>query len=68
MAERSNELTEAISALTVQQPFFTVLLFDLLTVEETDILPTAATDGKKIYVNPEFFKSISVPERMGSSR
>jgi len=61
---RSNELTEAISALIVQQPFFASLLFDMLTIEETEALPTAATDGRRIMVNPKFFKKLDVKERI----
>lgn len=61
---RSPELTEALSGLIVQQPFFASLLFDLLTVKETDSLPTAATDSKTIWVNPKFFKKLDVKERI----
>lgn len=61
---RSSELTEAISALIVQQPFFASLLFDMLTITETDALPTAATDGQRIMVNPKFFKKLDVKERI----
>ena len=52
---RSSELTSAMSRLIATQPFFAVLLMDLLTVKETTSLPTAATDGKNLFINPEFF-------------
>ncbi len=39
---RSYELTEAMSRLIAAQPFYAVLLMDLLTIEETDAVPTAA--------------------------
>ena len=69
MTTRSLELSDAISALMVQQPFYAVLLFDMLEVVETDAadpsIQTAATDGAKIYVNPAYFKTISVQERIG---
>lgn len=67
---RSNELVEALSALIEQQPFFAVLLLDLLEVVETETLPsgrplpTACTDGARIMVNPAFFKTLSVQERI----
>ncbi len=68
---RSNEMVEAISALMVQQPFWAVLLFDLMELRESDTdpngrhLPTACTDGAVIIVNPDFFKKLSVQERIG---
>ena len=61
----SLELSDAISALVVQQPFYAVLLFDMLEVKETDSVPTAATNGREVLVNPAFFKQISVQERIG---
>jgi predicted metal-dependent peptidase len=61
---RSTELTEALSAFINQSPFFAVLLFNLLDIQETETIPTAATDGKRVLVNPKFFKSLSVPERV----
>lgn len=64
MSTRSNEMVEAISATLVQQPFFACLLMDLLKIEETDAIPTAATNGNKIMVNPKFFKKLTVPERV----
>jgi predicted metal-dependent peptidase len=54
---KSYELTEAMSRLISSQPFYAVLLMDLLTIEETDAVPTAATDGKKLFINPKFFKN-----------
>lgn len=64
MPTRSSEMVEAISATLVQQPFFACLLMDLLTIEETDAVPTAATNGNKVFVNPKFFKKMTVPERV----
>jgi len=65
MSQRSPELSDALSALIVQQPFYAVLLFDLLEIREGDEVERAATDGKTIFVNPAFFKQITVPERIG---
>lgn len=71
MATRSNELTEAISATLVQQPFFAVLLMDLLEIRESKSVggsdranPTAYTNGTEIVVNPDFFKKLTVQERI----
>jgi predicted metal-dependent peptidase len=54
---RSYELTEAIATLIHKHPFFAVLLLDLLEIEETTTVKTAGTDGKHLYVNPEWFKT-----------
>ena len=62
---RSQELTEAISAMISQQPFFAVLMFDLLNVVEGEVVPTAATDGRNLYVNPKFFKGLTPKQRVG---
>lgn len=43
--------------------FFTHVLFSLKTIWNEDI-PTAATDGKNILINPHFFMSLSVEERI----
>ncbi len=70
MAERSPELVEALSCMINQQPFFAVLTFNLLQIVETDKLPsggvcnTAATNGKMLYINPKFFKKLTVQERV----
>lgn len=63
---RSYELTEAIAALIMRQPFFAVLLLDLLEIVESDVVPTAATDAKNLYINPDWFKNKcrNVDERM----
>ena len=72
MSQRSPELTEAISALLVQQPFFASLLLDLMEISETESLDggetkirTCATDGKHLWVNPTEFKKLTVAERQG---
>jgi predicted metal-dependent peptidase len=71
MAQRSEATTQALSALIGQQPFFAVLAFNLLEVVECETFPgtsqpnpTAATDSKRIYVNPKFMAKLSVPERI----
>jgi len=64
MSKRSYELSEALSRLINQQPFFACLLLDLLEIQETNMLPTAGTDGKRLLINPEFFNKLSVDERV----
>ena len=70
-SKRSSGVTEGISALLVQHPFFASLMMDLLTVVETDTLPsgdqlkTIATDGQTLWVNPERFGKFSIKERVG---
>lgn len=69
---RSTELTEAISGILVQEPFFACLLMDLLEIKESDTVlsgngrpnPTAYTNGRVIVVNPAFFKKLNVKERI----
>jgi predicted metal-dependent peptidase len=51
--------------MIAKHPFFAVLLMDLLTIEETESVKTAATDGEKLYINPKFFDSLkSIDERV----
>lgn len=67
---RSDALTEALSNMLGTQPFFAVLTFNLLDLQESETFPdgmpcmTAATNGKTVYINPTFFKKLSVPERV----
>lgn len=61
---RSPKLVEAISATIVQQPFFAVLLLDLLEIEETNSIPTLATNSKKLFVNPDFLATLDIQERI----
>jgi len=66
--KRSYPLTEALSRLIMQQPFFAVLLLDLLTIKEVSgegaWLPTAGTDGKFLYINADWFGPLSIEERV----
>lgn len=70
--QRSPELIEAISATMVQQPFFAVLLCDMLTIHESETVVTdpsrpngtAYTDGTRLVFNPKFLKKLTVKERI----
>lgn len=61
---KSKELVEALSALIAQQPFFACYLLDMMRVEENDSLPSAGTDGVRIVINPKWFGTMSIPERV----
>lgn len=70
-ASRSPAVSEGISALLVQQPFFASLMLDLMEIVETDTLPDGsqmnicATNGKMMFINPEKFAKLTVQERVG---
>jgi predicted metal-dependent peptidase len=61
---RSEALTEAISRMTQKYSFWAILLFDLLTIKETEEFPTAATDGKTLFINPNYFGELTLNERV----
>jgi predicted metal-dependent peptidase len=65
MKEKSEALTVAMSALLNKQPFFSSIIYGApLTIIESTEHETAATDGKTMWVNPEFFAGMSVAERV----
>lgn len=64
MGKRSYELSEALSRLIHAQPFFAVILMDLLEIKETDAIERAATDGSHLFVNPEWFNPLDIDERV----
>lgn len=62
---RSYPLSEALSRLIHAQPFFAVILMDLLEiVESEDVVPRAGTDGRHLYINPTWFGSLDLDERV----
>lgn len=69
--QRSPAVTEAISALLVQQPFFASLMLDLLDVVETEQqrdgsqLDSISCDGKTLRINTKQFAKWTVQERVG---
>lgn len=69
--KRSEAVTQAISAMLVQEPFFASLLLDFLEIVETTKTPrgtgirVAATDGKTLWINPEEFAKFTNKERIG---
>jgi len=61
---RSVALTETMSHLVAQHPFFAVYLYDQLNLVEDPTIPTARTDGMTIEVNPDWFGKLQLPERV----
>lgn len=58
------KVKQARVKLLLGQPFFGTLIMHLPLVDATDAgwCPTAAVDGKNIYYNRDFFKTLSVDE------
>lgn len=63
MSKYSEEVTAAVSAVVTKQPFFAVLLFDLMKIIEDDNIPTAATDGRNIWVG-KWFRGLPIQQRI----
>lgn len=64
IGERFKELSEAMSALSWAHPFWSTLIYDRLTLKITDAIPTAGVDGKRLYINKEFFIELDPLERI----
>jgi predicted metal-dependent peptidase len=69
MKKEHPRYTEIKTAMLVHVPFFSSLLFDLMNVEVGKfphifggIPPTAATDGKNIYIDEDFLSGLKLPE------
>lgn len=57
-------VSAALTQIRMRSPFFaTLALFARIQVVET--LPTAATNGRDIFVNPDFLASLTVAQRAG---
>lgn len=57
---RFSNLDKAKVQLLTQSPFFATLLLGTQMIENNDI-PTAATDGVRMYYNSSFIESLTVP-------
>lgn len=57
--EIANKLSIARSRLLLDHPFFGVLALRLQLVEDAKV-PTLATDGRKIYYNPDFISELPI--------
>ena len=67
----NTKLTEVKTAMLLHTPFFASILLDYMSLKVgsfPDIFPngnaTAATDGKNIWFDENFFDSMSLPERV----
>jgi predicted metal-dependent peptidase len=61
---RSEATVEAISRLIYKHPFYAVFMIDVLTLVEGDEVPRAGTDGRRLYINPKWFATLSLEERV----
>jgi len=60
----SPELTECLSNLVAQQPFFATYLYNNMELGENPSISTARTNGTRIEVNPEWFGSKPIQQRV----
>lgn len=65
MTIQTNEDTISIFRMVIKNhsPFFTVLVYNCRFIA-TEKAPTAATDGRRVYYNPEFIHNLSSNERI----
>lgn len=59
-----NRVSGALMQLRAKAPFFGVLALHAEYVEDRSV-PTAATDGRRIFYNPDYFGGLSGPELTG---
>ena len=64
--EQFYELTEAKTALLIQHPFWASLLLDMMRIVLTEDLPTLGTDGRKLFINVEYFKALTLNQRIAA--
>jgi len=62
--EQFDMMIKARSRLILNDMFFGPLVFKL-GIKEAPNIPTAATDGRYIYYNPEFIETLTMPECIG---
>lgn len=63
--EVEKKLSSAKIQLGLHYPFIGTLVYGLNIVEKEDMdIPTASTDGKQIYIHPDFIKKLSVRQVM----
>lgn len=65
-AAQFEPLVLAKSRMLAKFPFFAALMMDRMTVRlcDDDAMPTCATDGRYIIINPEFFESLGIHEQV----
>lgn len=57
-------VSEAVTGLIVNAPFFAFLLYEKMHIYVQEGYGTAGTDGKRITIDPKFFESITIKERV----
>lgn len=61
MNDQTQKISRALSRLISKLPFYGALALSF-SIKQTDAVPTAATDGAVIYINPEFIAPLSVAQ------
>lgn len=69
-AEAHHRMTKAKTRILMDQPFFAVIIAGLEYIDAVDVglqkaIPTMATDGKRVWYNPEFVNKLTVNEIAG---
>jgi predicted metal-dependent peptidase len=57
-------VTQAILTIRRHSPFFAAVVM-FAQIHESNSMPTAATDGKDIFINPAYFASLTARQRAG---
>lgn len=60
----SETLTETLSNIVAQQPFFATYLYNNMEIAENPDIGTARTNGQRIEVNPEWFGNKPINQRV----
>ena len=58
------DVTETSARLLNKHPFFAVLWYQLLKVREDKSVRTAATDGRNVMINPDYYATLDIDEGM----
>jgi len=61
MNDQTQKISRALSRLISKLPFYGALALSF-PIEQTTSVPTAATDGSRIYINPRFVEALSVAQ------
>lgn len=68
MKVKNEKLTQVISRLVVQQPFFATYLYKMMDIKvlpsDDTSVPTAGTDGTVIYINEGYLDKLSFDEAL----
>ena len=59
--EKEQKISRALSRLVAKMPFYGALALSF-PIKQTTTVPTAATDGAAVYINPAFIESLTVAQ------